>query len=171
MTDQPRTFGSPALDEVDPDLAGLDELDEASDFDELRAELAAAVTATVTLPVDGRPGWAVRYRADFTGANVDAFRKRAKDRKFVDGVDGIKFAAILLASQAVAIVRRGKDVELEGKPATFQSRDFMDLVGGSGAVDTVRKFYGLDGHVDAAARALMVEAGWGDEVSAADPTD
>lgn len=163
---------NPGEDYLDPDLAGLgDDVSGDTDLDQLRAELKAEVADTTVLNVDGRPGWSVRYRTDFTGKDLDLLRKRAKDRKFADGIDGVKFGALLLAITCEAIRRRGEDVELEGKVATFQSRAFMAELGTATAVETVRRFYGLDGHVDAAARKLMAEAGWGDDATEADPTE
>lgn len=159
---------------VDPDLDALgDDVEDTSDLDDLRAELTAQVAATVTLAVDGRPGYAVTYRTDFTARDVDSIRKRSKDRKFTDGVDGIKFAALLLAF-ACQGVHRGKGdlaAALGVDRVTFTTRELQDLMGTADANSTVRRFYGLEGHVEAAARRLMVEAGWGDEADLADPTE
>lgn len=173
---EPREFGQGhtlAHDPIDPDLGRLG-LDEAgSDLDELRAELNADVSPTVTLKVEGRPGWAVIYRIDFTGKDVDGVRRQAKDKRFADGVDGVKFAAILLALTCQGITRNGVPLEEtigEDKPVTFTSRSLQELLGTHDANSTVRKVYGLEGHVDAAARRLMAEAGWGDEADLADPT-
>lgn len=163
------TFGQ--LDpDLDPDLAPV-EVD--SDLDQLRRELNADVADTVTLDVPGRAGWQASYTTAITGEQLDTWRKRSRDRKRGDGLDGVKFAALLLAHTNAGITRKGKPVELDGEPATVRHPEFLELLGAGGAVDGVRRLYGLDGHVDAAARAVMQAAGWGDELSAssADPTD
>lgn len=158
----------------DPDLAGLGDEEVSSDLDDLRAELNADVSPTTSIPVLGRPGYAVRFRTDFTGRDLDLLRKRAKDRKMSDGIDGVKFASLLLAFTAQGITRAGAELSEQlgtTAPVTFTTREFQELMGTTTADTTVRKFYGLEGHVDAAARRLMTEAGWGDEVDAMDPTE
>jgi hypothetical protein len=167
------TFGraAGAPDElVDPDLAPDSRPD--TELDELRAELASDVTATTTLPVPGRPRYAATFRLDFTGKDLDTYRKRSKDKTYADGVDGIRFAAILLAATNTVILRDGAPLELGGTPQTFRERDLLDLLGVDRAADGVRKLYGLDGAVDAAARAVLEAAGWGDDLDAigSDPT-
>lgn len=166
-------FGRPAHDPIDPDLDDLDTGD-VDDLTDLRAELNADVSPTVTLDVTGRPGWQITYRVDFTGRDVDLLRKKAKDRKFADGVDGVRFAALLLGLTCQGIHRTGKDLPgalgVDG-PVLFTTPALQDLLGTSNADTTVRKLYGLEGHVDAAARRLMAEAGWGDEADLADPTE
>ena len=167
--------GTPTVDDVDPDLAGIgDDEQEASDLDALRAELNAEVAPTTTIPVAGRPGYAVRFRTNFTGRDLDSLRKKAKDKRMVDGIDGVRFASLLLAFSCQGITRNGRelaeDLDLNA-PATFTTRELQELLGTTTADATVRKLYGLEGHVDAAARRLMTEAGWGDEVDALDPTE
>lgn len=164
------------------DLTGDEELDslladqggDTSDLEDLRAELSAAVTPTTTIPITGRAGdYAVRFRTDFTGRDLDLLRKKAKDKKFADGIDGVKFAALLLAFTCQGITRGGAELsEVLGldAPVTFVTRELQELMATSTADATVRALYGLEGAVDAAARRLMTEAGWGDEVDAMDPT-
>lgn len=159
----------------DPDLDGLgDDVEEGSDLDDLRQELTAKVAETVTLAVEGRPGYSVTYRVDFTARDVESIRKRAKDRKFTDGIDGIKFAALLLAFACRGITRKAGDLGaalgVDG-PVTFTTRELQGLIGTHDANSTVRAFYGLEGHVEGSAKRLLVEAGWGDEADLADPTE
>lgn len=173
----PSEFTAPGTPrDTDPDLDALSRDDDevTSDLDDLRAELNADVAPTTTIPVTGRPGYAVRFRTDFTGKELDKLRKLAKDKRMVDGIDGVRFASLLLAATCQGITRNGRelaeDLEL-AKPVTFTSPELRELLGTVNADETVRKLYGLEGHVDAAARRLMVEAGWGDEVDALDPTE
>ena len=162
----------------DPDLDTLDQGEDRSDLDDLTAELTATVAPTTTIPVLGRAGYAVRFRTDFTGRDLDALRKKARNKRFTDGVDGIRFAALLLAFACQGITRNGRelgeDLNVDG-PVTFTTAELQQLIGTdrdpNPADATVRKFYGLEGHVDSAARRLMTEAGWGDEVDAMDPTE
>ena len=173
----PLEFTDPAIAALDnapapnPDLDGLEVGDQGSELDDLDAELTATVAATALIEVLGRDGYAVRCRTDFTGRDLDNIRKQARDKRYSDGLDGIKVAGLLIALTAKAITRNGVDLVLDGEsPVTFTSKPLQARYGTSSAYDTVRAFYGLEGHVDAAGRRLMGEAGWGDEVYAVDPT-
>lgn len=163
---------------ADAELAALDAdtQDGRSDLDDLEAELTAAVTPSTVIPVLGRPAFAVRFRTDFTGKELDALRKAAADKRFADGIDGVKFAALLLAKTCLGILRHDSEDAMREAlgvtaPVTFVTRELQGKYATTGSADaTVRKFYGLEGHVDATARRLMAEAGWGDDVYATDPT-
>lgn len=164
----------------EPDLTvGTD----SSDLDALRAELVAEAPASdtddpyagddfVTVPVTTRPGWAIVCRLDFTGRDLDRWRKAARDKKFEDKLDGIKFAALLLGATCVALLRNGKAVQDGGEPIDlpFQSRAIMALYSAPTIDLTVRAFFRREGVLDSVARRVTTEAGWGDEVYATDPT-
>lgn len=156
---------------ADPDLDNLDLGAEDSDLDQLDAELGAITAATTTLEVPLRPGYSIRCRTDFTGADLEKLRKAARDKRFADGLDGVKFAALLIASNTDAILRQGDPLVLDGvSPVTFTTPELKTRYGTANAADTVRAFFGREGHVDAAARRLTSEAGWGDDLYAVDPT-
>lgn len=172
MTEPVRTFGTATAnpDLIDPDLAPV-ELDSGSDLEDLRAELTAEVeSATEPLVVPARPRYSVVYSTDVEGRELDAYRKRAKDRKRVDGIDGVRFASLLLANKCLAIHRNGEPLVLDGEVATFRHPELLELIGAAGAAEAVVKLYGRDGDVDAAARRVMTDAGWGDDAVDADPT-
>jgi len=156
------------VEEQDTDLDG--DTADGSDLAAIRAELAANVTPTIDLAVPTRPGWAVRVRADFSSRQVDTYRRKARDKNFIDGVDGIRFAAMLVGAQTTAVLRHGAPLVLDGTPQTFATKDLQQLLGADSVATAVRALYGLDGHLDAAARRLMAEAGYGDEADLADPT-
>lgn len=159
---------------ADPDLGALDKLEPSSDLEDIRAELTATVTPTTTIEVTGRPGYSVTFRTDFTGKDLDLLRHRCKNRRFVDGFDGVKFAALLLGFTCQGITRKGTDLadQLDTTgPVTFATRALQELYGTADVDSTVRKFYGLEGHVSTTATQLMTEAGWDDEATVADPTE
>lgn len=164
-------FTDPRTVTGDPDLDELTLGEDVNDYDSLDDELTAITDLTTVIEVPKRPGYGVRCRTDFTGLDIDLIRKKCRDKKFSDGVDGVKFASLTLASFAVAIIRNGEEFTLDGEgPITFVSKPLQERMGTTTADATVRKFYGLEGHVDAAGRRLMNEAGYGDEVYAVDPT-
>lgn len=156
---------------------------DSSDLDDLRAELIDPPAATddgdpyagddfTTVPVTTRPGYAIVCRLDFTGRDLDRWRKAARDKRFEDKLDGIKFAALLLGATCVAVLRHGRVLRHDGEPmdVPFQHPAFMGLYGASTVDATVRAFFKREGVLDAAARTVTTEAGWGDEVYATDPT-
>ncbi len=166
---------------VDPDLAALagDAPDTAeTPLDDLAAELAEDLDVSVTLPVEIRPRWKVKFRTDFKSREVEKIRKQCHDKAFSDKIDGAKFAALLIATTCVAIYRDGNPVPLEsGREATFMEPEFLDMFKRPAdgpaplkAVEAITRFYGGDGRIDAIAKQLMEEAGYGSEVVAVDPT-
>lgn len=188
MSEHAGDFTAPGTPRTDVERVALDEPSlevgtDSSDLDDLRAELVEPATATddgdpyagddfVTIPVTTRPGWAIVCRLDFTGRDLDRWRKAARDKRFEDKLDGIKVAALLLGATTVALLRDGRPVQHEGEPIDlpFQHRAIMGLYGARTVDETVRAFFKREGVLDAAARRVTTEAGWNDEVYAADPT-
>lgn len=160
------TFGAPPVldDEVPLDDGPQEPDEERTELDDLEAELGATELPTVTLAVPGRPRYAVVYRLSFTDRDLDTWRRKAKDKRYADGVSGTKFAAILLASTCLRVLRDGETLEVDGKVATFTSRPFLELLKATTAVDGVLKLYGLEGHAQQAAGSVQRAAGWLDPV-------
>lgn len=160
---------------ADPDLGATPVDDDAgeSDLEAIERELADEAKVTTLIPIEERPGWAVRCRLDFDAKALDGLRRQSKDRKFLDGIDGLKFSALLLASYTEAIVRHGKDLELPDveAPITFLTRGLQEKLDVDSARGAVLKLFRLPGKVDSAARTLMTEAGYGDAIDTIeDPT-
>lgn len=174
MTDEPSTdtptatFGM-AGRIADPDLAPAGDPDvtpvgAANALDFLRRELAEEVTTEdVVLDVPGRPGYAVRYGTVVRFEEVEAWRKRASDKK--GNADTLRLAAIILANRCHAIIRNGTELEVDGEAVTFAHDAILEATGTHRAVDAVVAFYGRDPHVMVAADAVLAEA---DEL---DPTN
>ena len=163
-------FTDPTATAHDEDLDALALGEVASDVDDLDDELAQLDDSTIVLEVPRRPAYGIRCRTDFTGRDLDLIRQKCRDKKFTSGIDGVKLSALLIAANTIAIVRNGVDLELDGEaPITFVSKPFQKRMGTATADATVRAFYGLEGHVDAAGDRLLAEAGWGDSVYTVDP--
>lgn len=175
----PPTFGRTGIvspPDSDPDLAPV-ALDgdlaapkARTMLDELRAELAAEVEVEdFRLDVPERPGYAVVYAADVTYDELTAWRKRAKDTSKPGGINELRLSTIILANKAVDLIRQGEPTGL-----TFRDPALVELLGAGSATDAVRRLYGLDGHVNAAALAVLQASGFGDELAEAgddaDPT-
>lgn len=177
----PNDFTAPGLD--DSPRAMLDETypepdlvvgSTTNDLDALRDELAAqadqADEDVTTLEVPSRPGYAIRCRLDFTGLDLDRFRKAARNKRLADGLDNVRFSALLIGATTTAILKNGKPITDEGIPVTFATPAFRQLYQAANVDEAVRGFFKREGLIDAAARKLADEAGWGDEVYTADPT-
>lgn len=181
MTDDAGTFAigtTPDTAPLPPDDDTTAVGTEVSDLDAIREELAKPPAEDAvneddftTIAVDTRPGYSIRCRLDFTGHDLDRWRKAAHNKRFTDKLDGIKFAALLIGATCVAVLRNGKPVSQDGEPIDypFQNRAFMGTLGGHDVDSTVRAFFVREGLVDAAARRVTLEAGWGEDVYA-DPT-
>lgn len=162
----------PEVDEPIPTEPAIPTALEVDDEDtllaELRADLAKETVPTVTLPIPGRPGWEAEYRVDVRGAQLDGWRKRAQAAGKRGRLDPAIFAGILLAELNVGLHRQGKPIVLDGEPATFRSEAYLELLEVNGARPAVLKTYALEGQTDAAARAVLKAAGWGDDVEELD---
>lgn len=163
-------------DELLDDVPVDDDLPPATTpLDDLRAELAEEVGAEpLTLPVPARPRYSVRYSTDVDGELLSRWTKASKDRHAPNGVDELSLACRILANQAIGVLRDGDELLDEGKPLRFRSRAFLDILGVGSPTEAVRKLYGRDGHVQAAALEVLRSAGYDDDAlataSAADPT-
>lgn len=159
-----------------PDDDALAPVRPATSLDALRAELAAEVTPDeLVLDVPTRDGYAVRFRCDVSNDELTAWRKRATIRAAKADkpaiYDEAKVAAIIVANQVDAIIAHGEELTDGGEPMTFASAAFLDLVGKSSATEAVRHFYGLDGHVIAAANMVLDRSGFGNELAEDDDAD
>lgn len=146
-----------------------------SALDSLREEISRDVAAkTVTLTVPTRPGWAVRYRCDVEAGELGRWQKAAKDSTQPDRLDSLKVAMTILANQCDALIKDGEaltDDDDDGEPVTFRSEVFLEMFGVGRAIDGVKQWYAVDGHIIAASTEVLVESGYGDEAEREeDPT-
>lgn len=138
----------------------------------LKQEIAKEVTGDiVVLEVPKRPGWSIRYRCDVQMPLLSRWRKQAADRTMPDGLDELKLCLTVLANQCDAILLNGREVEGNDRQlVTFASEEFLEMVGAGRAIDAVKAWYGVDGHVLAAAQEVLTESGFGEEATREDPT-
>jgi hypothetical protein len=165
------TAGAPPADDVDP-LASL--ADDAGPFrpddepapvettplEELKSEAAASVPSEL-FPIPGRDGWAARYRIAVSDRELEKFAEAGK----VKGKpSNTKTCAVALGVLNLGLERNGEPVILDGKPATFRSRPFLDSLGVSTVAEAVLKVHGgLEGNLDRAYRGVLSAGGWGEE--------
>lgn len=159
-------------DRIDPEPdTTFDEPAGTSDLDAMRHDMDTLVVDEVVLDVTGRPGYAVRFRPDVSGDQVALWRKASRDKRAPDGINPAKFSALVVANCAQQIIRQGAGlVDGEGEPLSFRSRDMLDMFSAATAAEAARRFYGLDGTLDATARAVLLDSGWGEDLQRVDPT-
>lgn len=186
MTEHSLSLGGADPDDADG-MTIPEPVDVGTMLDEIEAEISAEVKPEdVTLKVDLRPRYSVRYRTDVSDADLDAFSKAAKRKRRTQlavgqqdrsDVSELKVAALLLHKYCEQIYRDGAPVlDGDGAPLTFRSIEFagMTKVPVPEAWRGVIKFYGAEGHVVAAGRAVTAASGWADEATeaeAAGPTE
>lgn len=194
-TPEPRTFAAPGVagelgarpaSTIGPEERhAVDDLDRprptpervaaeiATPLDALRDEVTAELAETTTLEIPGRPGYGVRFSLNIDHPMLGLWRKKAKDSQQPEGIDELKWACIILAAQAEAIVRNGDELVLDGEPVTFSSRPLLELLGAREAHQAVRKLYGRDAHIVNTAYVLLELAGYGTrpgELDGSNPT-
>ena len=84
----------------------------------LSAELDAEVPVpSITVPVDARPGWGVKYRTNIAWSELQSWRKRSTTGKRVDVA---MLSRLILAHACLGFVKDGADaVDGSGEPVTF----------------------------------------------------
>lgn len=180
-TDPPKVAGgnTGADPYVADELAGgHDDGDERTVLELLEAELADAVpeVPVIRLALKRNPDYVVTYRTNLDGDEIERARAMSRDRKKVDGVDGPKFAALICVTACLEIHRRGSRLlDDADRPMRFNHRSFMRaMAAGNSATKCAQAFYRDDALMDAVARKVMAESGWGEDVAdvtAVDPPD
>lgn len=163
-------MSNPALGIVDDDAfddgsaAGTD----PTELDLIAAELSAELPAEpITLDVPGRPGWAIRFDTDVSAPKLAAWQTRSKDPSWPDGVDQLKLAGIVIANQAIEVIRQGRPTGL-----SFRDKSFLTALGAIQARDAVTKVYGgRDASIVQTAERVLVAAGHLGAVTASDVED
>lgn len=172
-TDTP-TFGRSVPRDEDLEVTGAPSL-----LDELRAEVKQDVVGEpITMPIPGRPGWAIRYRCDIENPTLTAWRKKNAD-KSPEGVDSLKLSCVILANQAECFVRYKPDepvaegidaLDEDGHAVNFTSQWLLIELGVGKAIEAVKKWYGLDGTIIAHAQEVLLGSGFGADAERLDPT-
>lgn len=157
------------LPDTDADPVDVGELG----FEALQQELTSELDDETTLEIPGRPGYSVVFWIGFEWEELNAWRKKAKDKRFPTGTHEVRAGALILVNTCRAILRHGGPVELDGRPWTFRERSFLGMYpdAGGSTVEAVRKFYGRDAHVIAASLKVLDAAGYGEEILEGDAGD
>lgn len=111
--------------------------------------------------VPERENYEVEYVTFVDYDQLQQWVKKSSDAKSVGGMNELRFATTVLANTCRAIFRDGERIEHDGDPVTFRSDELMDILGTFDHTTTIRTFYGLDGHVIATGRQVLVDAGYG----------
>jgi hypothetical protein len=162
MSEQVYEFGSPPAAQVPAPAAAALVAPAPTVLDGLLDALDREIgKQSVTLGVQARPGWEVRYSVDIPYEQRAQWQQAAADPAMPLGFNEVQVAAVALAACCQAIVCDGEDVTDTAGPVTFASPDLQRRLGVARPVDAVRKLYRFDGHVLASGNELMREAGYG----------
>ena len=142
-------------------------------LDDLAAEAKKEIGRKVRFDIAARPGWTAEFETNIESDDFTRFRKAAQGKKKrAEDADPTIFSGMPLVEYNTGIYKNGELVELaDGDPMLFRSKEFVEMFAGAYTqVDALVKFAG-SGHVISMGNALYAEAGYGDEVTAVDPTD
>lgn len=156
----------------------------SSDYDLLGEFLEAAkdeTTKTVRFPVPGRPGdWVLEIDVVITESELKRFNDNALIGKARPGkprkISQANMFAQMIAEKNVGIYKgNGKDLDQvmdsDDEPLVLVSDQFLQTVGEPNDVRAaVRKFLG-DAGVGAMGAAILLEAGWSEDLTPLDPTE
>jgi len=159
------------FDMTDPAPAKKAESPKDSILSRLREKLTAVIeNDEVQIEVPKRPGVTLIVSPNISQAQVKQWRKRAGEGT-KSGFDPNKFAAVIIAGTTRGIVLDGEEVTTDnGDPVTFATPFVQEWMEAFDPFDAVKKLYGLDPHMEAAAGAILDASGYGDEVNVVDPT-
>jgi hypothetical protein len=176
-----RIGGGPVPDKTpepipDPDTAPTRADEVTSPLDALRNELKGdTVKPPLVLSVKSRNHTQLRYDLNvLTLDDIQAWRKRSRDKSKPDEFDVRKFACIVIANTCDAVLFRGQVVNgRDRKPLNFRHEELWEMVSAGRAVDAVTFFFGEneDARIMAHMNSVMSAAGYDElEADEADPT-
>lgn len=137
----------------------------------LRERLEKKVeNAEVQLEVPKRPGVTILISPNLDQPDLKKWRRQAGEGTKKD-FDANKFARIIVAQTCRGFFLDGEEVlDEDDNPVTFASPFVIEWLDAFDPHDAVKKLYVLDPHLEAAAGAILDQAGYGDEVNVVDPT-
>lgn len=142
-------------------------------LDDIASELAGELEDKgITLPVPGRAGYELTFSTALTDEVLSKLRKASRDKTMPEGINQLALGCRVLAFLNTGIVRQGEPITSGGEPLTVRHKPVLDLYQVGRAIEAIRKLYGRDGHVIAAARRLLEACGYDEDAldQEADPT-
>lgn len=140
-------------------------VDEKTVLDSLRNELKRVIkNEPITLTVPSRPSMEITFDTNIEASMLQSWRKACQNKSMPDNFDGLKFSSIILANQAKEITFNGNlAVDEDGDLLNFRNKKFLNMLDAMGAVEGVRRLYGVDGHIFIAADEILRAAGYDSE--------
>lgn len=117
----------------------------------------------ITLKVPERHGVSVQYDVNIDDDVLTAWKKRSIHEDPRDGINALKLASIVLASQSIAFFINGHQVTEGGQPLTFASQTVWRMVNpaATSSPDAVIRLYGVHAHVINTGEEVLRAAGYG----------
>jgi hypothetical protein len=140
------------------------ELDGTTALDLLRGAVSKAVRLEpAILRVPSRPGVSIEYDPNIEDSLLTAWRKRSIYEDPRDGINALKLASIVLASQCIGFLINGTRVNSGGHPLTFASQEVWQMVtpAAASSPEAVIRLYGVDAHVIQTGEEVLRAAGYG----------
>ena len=143
--------------------------------DTLLERLTSVVKAKVErqpvyLDVPERPGVSIKVSPNITQNQMRQWRKQSGEDSR-NGMDATKFASLVIGATTIGICLNGEEVNDEdGYEINFASDKMWAMTDTTRSLDSVRAFFGVDPHIEAAALAILDAAGYSDTVETVDPT-
>lgn len=139
-------------------------------LDEIKKDLQVVITKpSITLKVETRDRWSVKYNPNIDGYQLDMWRGRCRRKGHRDEIDALKFASIVVNNTCEQLYFRTNDGDIvaatdtDGNPMTVRSHEFTTMLGAIDSASAIRKFFGLDSHLLAHAGKVLSTAGYDEE--------
>lgn len=124
----------------------------------------------VYLDVPERPGVSIKVSPNITQNQMRQWRKQSGEDSR-NGMDATKFASLVIGATTIGICLNGEQVnDDDGYEINFASDKMWEMTDTTRSLDSVRAFFGVDPHIEAAALAILDAAGYSDTVETVDPT-
>lgn len=135
-------------------------------LEQLRAEVSKKVERPeIEIDVLERPGVSVRFSPNITQNQLRSWRKNSGEES-KDGFDPLKFACYVVGSCCKSILIKNQIVQDQnGIDVTFASPEILEMTNDIRPIpDGIRRFYGIDPHLESTALAILDHAGYGEDV-------
>lgn len=133
-------------------------------LDALRSALKEETTVPAfRLAVPNRPSIELEFNPDIEYDLLRRFMKSAARNKAKE-FNPLAFAYSVLSKTNVGVYINGRQAhDAEGTPLTVVHAELRAMLGAVDTVDAIRRLYGVDGHIIAAANRVVEEAGYNED--------
>lgn len=140
-------------------------------LDEITKDLQTVVhKSSITLKVETRDRWWVRYDPNIDANQLDMWRNRCKRPGKNGDIDALKLACIVLNNTSQGLYFRSDEAvepvewtDEDSNVVTLRSKVFIQTMHAVDATAAIRKFFGMDSHLLAHGGKILSAAGYDEE--------